>query len=76
MFEGSDIDIEDLLVAKYGEKERENIQRAVGIDSDYLATKAKLEQLSAERKAAYAGKYFYIYLFISRFFIFYSIQKS
>lgn len=59
MFEGSEIDIEDLLVAKYGEKERENIQKAVGVDSDYLSTKAKLEQLSAERKAAYAGIYYF-----------------
>lgn len=55
VFEGSDLDIEDLLVAKYGLDQRANIQKAIGADPEYLATKAKLEQLHEERKRAYAA---------------------
>jgi hypothetical protein len=52
LFEGGDLDIEDLLVTKYGLEKARDIQRAIGVDPEFLKTRVKLEELNQQRKQA------------------------
>lgn len=52
LFEGGDVDIEDLLVTKYGQERAADIQHAIGVDPEYVRTREKLEELNKQRKKA------------------------
>jgi hypothetical protein len=52
LFEGGDVDIEDLLVTKYGVERAQEIQRAIGVDPEYVKTRDKLAELNKQRKKA------------------------